>query len=110
MFERYIDSRFRERAYRVEKDAATGKLWLVVDQSHCCCSTSKNCWARWSAMARVRPRLSDFDCELPLSGDRHDMDKRIEFLDREGLAAQVIYPTVGLLVPGCRGALFDFLR
>jgi len=26
------------------------------------------------------------------------MDKRIEFLDREGLAAQVIYPSVGLFL------------
>jgi hypothetical protein len=32
LFERYIDARFRERAYRVEKDPATGRLRLVVDQ------------------------------------------------------------------------------
>src|SRR5579864_8527963 len=32
LFERYIDSRFRKRAYRVQKDPATGKLQLVVDQ------------------------------------------------------------------------------
>jgi len=25
------------------------------------------------------------------------MDRRVKFLDREGFAAQVIYPTVGLL-------------
>ena len=32
LFERYIDVRFRDRAYRVEKDPATGRLRLVVDQ------------------------------------------------------------------------------
>jgi len=32
LFERYIDPRFRERAFRVEKDAVTAKPRLVVDQ------------------------------------------------------------------------------
>jgi len=41
----------------------------------------------------VGRNLSNFDSELPLSSDWQDMDKRIEFLDREGLATQVIYPT-----------------
>jgi predicted TIM-barrel fold metal-dependent hydrolase len=41
--------------------------------------------------------LSNFDRELPLSSEWQDMDKRVEFLDREGLAAQVSYPTIGLL-------------
>jgi hypothetical protein len=31
LFERRIDARFRDRAYKVEKDPATGKRQLVVD-------------------------------------------------------------------------------
>jgi Amidohydrolase len=35
--------------------------------------------------------------DLPHSVEWQDMDRRVKFLDREGFAAQVIYPTVGLL-------------
>lgn len=31
LFERRIDARFRDRAYKVEKDPATGRRQLVVD-------------------------------------------------------------------------------
>jgi hypothetical protein len=31
LFERHIDARFRDRAYKVENDPATGKRQLVVD-------------------------------------------------------------------------------
>ena len=31
LFERRIDARFRDRAYKVQKDPATGKRQLVVD-------------------------------------------------------------------------------
>ena len=31
LFERYIDPKFRDRAYKVEKDPTTGKRRLVVD-------------------------------------------------------------------------------
>jgi hypothetical protein len=32
LFERRIDTRFRDRAYKVEKDPATGMRQLVVDK------------------------------------------------------------------------------
>ncbi len=31
LFERRVDARFRDRAYKVEKDPVTGKRQLVVD-------------------------------------------------------------------------------
>jgi predicted TIM-barrel fold metal-dependent hydrolase len=41
--------------------------------------------------------LSNFDRELPLSFEWQDMDKPVAFQNSEGFAAQVIYPTAGLL-------------
>jgi hypothetical protein len=99
LVERYIDSRFRERAYRVEKDAGTGKLRLVLDQRPLQLVDVEELPGAVVGYGEKEfgRDLSNFDCELPLSGDWQDMDKRIEFLDREGLAAQVIHPTVGSL-------------
>ena len=98
LFERYIDARFRERTYRVEKDPA-GKIQFVVDQKPLQVLDAEGVLRAVVGYGQKETgrNLSNFDPDLPLSSDWQDMDKRIEFLDREGLAAQVIYPTVGLL-------------
>jgi predicted TIM-barrel fold metal-dependent hydrolase len=99
LFERYIDARFRERTYRVENNPATGKLQFVVDRKPLQVLDAEGVLRAVVGYGQKEAgrNLSNFDSELPLSSDWQDMDKRIEFLDREGLAAQVIYPTVGLL-------------
>ena len=99
LFERYIDPRFRERTYRVQNDPDTGKLQFVVDQKPLQVLDAEGVLRAVVGYGQKETGrdLSNFDRELPLSSDWQDMDKRIEFLDREGLAAQVIYPTVGLL-------------
>ena len=44
--------------------------------------------------------VSHFDQYLALSPDWQDMHKRVAFLDAEGIDAQVLYPTLGLLWEG----------
>jgi hypothetical protein len=99
LFERYIDPSFRERAYRVEKDPANAKLRLVVDNKPLQMLDAEELLSAVVGYGQKESGrdLSNFDRGLPLSSEWQDMDKRIEFLEREGLAAQVIYPTVGLL-------------
>jgi len=99
LFERRIDARFRDRAYKVEKDPATGKRRLVVDNKPLRLLDAEELLSAISGYGQKESGhdLSSFDRDLPHSVEWQDMDRRVKFLDREGFAAQVIYPTVGLL-------------
>jgi uncharacterized protein len=99
LFERLIDARFRDRAYKVEKDPATGKRQLVVDNKPLRLLDAEELLSAVSGYGQKESGhdLSNFDRDLPYSAEWQDMDQRVKFLDREGFAAQVIYPTVGLL-------------
>jgi uncharacterized protein len=90
LFERYIEPRFRERAYRVQKDPNTGKLRLVVDGKPLQLLDVEELLSAVVGYGQKESgrNLSNFDRELPMSNDWQDINKRIEFLDREGFAAQ----------------------
>jgi predicted TIM-barrel fold metal-dependent hydrolase len=99
LFERYIDPKFRQRAYRVEKNPDTGKLRLLVDGKPLQLLDVEELLSAVVGYGQKEAgrNLSNFDRELPMSAEWQNMDRRIEFLDREGFGAQVIYPTIGLL-------------
>jgi len=99
LFERRIDQRFRDRAYRVEKDPGTGKRRLLVDNKPLRLLDAEELLSAISGYGQKESghNISNFDRDLPLSVEWQDMDERIKFLDQEGFAAQIIYPTVGLL-------------
>ena len=99
LFERYIDPSFRDRAYKAEIDPTTRRMRLVVDNKPLRLLDTEELLSAISGYGQKEGGrdLSTFDRELPYSADWQNMDKRLEFLDREGFAAQVIYPTVGLL-------------
>jgi hypothetical protein len=99
LFERRIDARFRDRVYKVQKDPATGKRQLVVDNKPLRLLDAEELLSAISGYGQKESGhdLSNFDRDLPHSVEWQDMDRRVEFLDREGFAAQIIYPTVGLL-------------
>ena len=70
LFERYIDARFRERTYRVEKDP-DGKLKLVIDQKplHVLDVEGVLRAVVGYGQKEAGRNLSNFDRDLPLSSD-----------------------------------------
>jgi len=70
LFERYIDARFRERTYRVEKDPA-GKIQFVVDQKPLQVLDAEGVLRAVVGYGQKETgrNLSNFDPDLPLSSD-----------------------------------------
>ena len=82
LFERYIDPKFRERAYKVEKDSTTGKRRLVVDNKPLQLLDVEELLSAIVGYGQKETGhdLTNFDRELPYSADWQNMDKRVEFL------------------------------
>jgi predicted TIM-barrel fold metal-dependent hydrolase len=102
LFDRYIDPRFRERAMRVARDSATGELTMLVDGKPMRLgNVAQLLGAVVSYGEKEQGRsLHDFDAYQFSSAQWQDMGRRVKFLDDEGFAAQVIYPTMGILWQG----------
>ena len=106
LYLQYIEPAYRERAMHVEQDSASGKLRMVVDNKSCGWGAkSTRCSASSSVMGRRKPavRLNEFDQSLYAGGDWQDMDKRMQFLDAEGIDYQVStppWPVMGRRSPG----------
>ncbi len=103
LYLRYIEPAYRERAMHVEQDSASGKLRMVVDHK------SMRLGSEIDEMLSIvvgygqkedGSALNEFDQSLYKGGDWQDMDKRMQFLDAEGIDYQVLYPTLGLLWEG----------
>jgi predicted TIM-barrel fold metal-dependent hydrolase len=99
LYEKYIDPQFRDRAFKVQTNPATGLRQMVVDNKALQLLDVEELLSAISGYGQKESGhdLSNFDRELPYSAEWEDMNKRIKFLDQEGFAAQVIYPTAGLL-------------
>ena len=100
LYLQYIEPAYRERAMRVERDSASGKLRMVVDNK------SMRLGSEIDEMLSIvvgygqkedGSALNEFDQSLYAGGNWQDMDKRLQFLDAEGIDYQVLYPTLGLL-------------
>ena len=102
LYVRYIDPAFRERAMRIDNDAASGDATIVVDGRPLKLINANDLLAAVVAYGQKEAgqAVSDFDRYLALSPDWQNMDKRVAFLDAEGIQAQVLYPTLGLLWEG----------
>ncbi|MBI3301290.1 MAG: hypothetical protein HYZ72_04330, partial [Deltaproteobacteria bacterium] len=102
LFERFIDPAYRDQAMRVEKDPATDAPSLVVEGRPLRILNVEELLAAVVGYGQKEAGhdLSDFDRYLTYSPDWQDMDKRVRFLDQEGIDCQVIYPTLGLLWEG----------
>ena len=99
LYEKYIDPQFRDRAFKVQTNPTTGLRQMVVDNKALQLLDVEELLSAISGYGQKESGhdLSNFDRELPYSAEWEDMNKRIKFLDQEGFAAQVIYPTAGLL-------------
>lgn len=104
VYPRYIDPAFRERAMRVERDPDSGKQRMLVDGRPMRLG-SRDIDEMLSIIVGYGQKeegsaLDEFDRSLMSGGDWQNMDKRVRFLDAEGIDYQVLFPTLGLLWEG----------
>jgi predicted TIM-barrel fold metal-dependent hydrolase len=102
LFERYTEPRFRDRTVRVERDSTTGQRALIVDGKPMVLVDVEELLGALVAYGQKESGadLGTFDRYLIESGRWQDMGERIRYLDAEGFAAQVIYPSLGLVWEG----------
>jgi predicted TIM-barrel fold metal-dependent hydrolase len=102
LFERYTDARYRDRTVRVARDSTTGKRALVVDGKPMLLVDVEELLGALVAYGQKEAggNLGTFDRYLIESGRWQDMGERVRYLDREGFAAQIIYPSLGLVWEG----------
>ena len=103
LFPRYVDPAYRERAMRVENDPNTGKPQMLVDNKPM--RVGNDVEEMLSTIVGFGQKeqgsaLNEFDRDVMAGGDWSNMDKRIQFLDTEGIDYQVLFPTLGLLWEG----------
>ncbi len=98
LFERFIDPPYRDRAMKLQKDPVSGAKKLVVDGKPMKIFDVEEFLGAVVGYGQKEAgrNLSNFDRYLAYSPDWQDMDKRVRFLDEEGIEKQVIYPTLGL--------------
>lgn len=103
LFPRYIEPAYRERAMCVINDPATGKQRMIVDGKpmHLGSDTEEMLSIIVGHGQKEEGHaLNEFDRSLIASTDWQDMDKRVQFIDAEGIDYQVLFPTLGLLWEG----------
>lgn len=102
LFERFIDPPYRERAMHVAKDPTSGAPRMVVDGKPMRFLDVDELLGAVVAYGQKEAdhNLTDFNRHLVFNAQWQDMDKRVQFLDEEGIDAQVLFPTLGLLWEG----------
>jgi predicted TIM-barrel fold metal-dependent hydrolase len=104
LYLQYIDPEYRDRAMHVAEDPTSGKQQMFVEGKRMRLGT-KDIDEMLSIIVGYGQKeegsaLNEFDRSLISGGDWQNMDKRIQFLDAEGLDYQVLFPTLGLLWEG----------
>ncbi|MBI3246727.1 MAG: amidohydrolase [Deltaproteobacteria bacterium] len=103
LFSRYIDPAYRERAMCVVNDPVTGKQRMIVDGKpmHLGNDTEEMLSTIVAHGQKEEGHaLNEFDRSLIDGGDWQNMNKRVKFLDAEGIDCQILFPTLGLLWEG----------
>jgi predicted TIM-barrel fold metal-dependent hydrolase len=87
---------------RYEKDPVSGEKKLLVDGRPMKIIDVDEALAAVVGYGQkeLGKNLTSFDRYLAYSADWQNMDKQVQFLDEEGFAYQVIYPTIGLFWEG----------
>jgi predicted TIM-barrel fold metal-dependent hydrolase len=104
LYLQYIDPEYRDRAMHVAEDPTSGKQQMFVDGKRMRLGT-KDIDEMLSIIVGYGQKeegsaLNEFDRSLMAGGDWQNMDKRVQFLDAEGLDYQILFPTLGLLWEG----------
>ena len=102
LFERYTDPRYRDRTVRVARSSTTGERSLIVDGKPMILVDVEELLGALVGYGQKESGadLGTFDRYLIESARWQDMSERVRYLDSEGFAAQVIYPSLGLIWEG----------
>lgn len=102
LFERHVDPRFRDRAVRLATDPASGKRAMLVENRPMKLRDVEETLGILSGYGQKEAGgdISTFDRYIAYSAGWQDMDARIRFIDAQGIAAQVIYPSLGIIWEG----------
>lgn len=102
LFEQHVEPRFRERAVRIASDPVTHKRAMVVDGKPMRLRDVEEVLGILSGYGQKEEggTISTFDRYAAYSSDWQDMAARARFLDAEGIASQVIYPSLGIIWEG----------
>lgn len=100
VFERYVEPAFRDRCFRV--DRANGQRSLIVDNKPMALIDVEELLGALVGYGQKETGkdLSSFDRYLLENDQWQDMGARVRFLDDEGFAKQILYPSLGLLWEG----------
>jgi predicted TIM-barrel fold metal-dependent hydrolase len=101
LWERYIEPKYRARCFRFERDPHSGRYAMLLD------GTRTTDFGKYTIEELLGVAvgygqkeeglgLGSFDPAAIFTHSLEDMDKRIAFLDQEGIESQFIYPTLGL--------------
>ena len=101
LWPRYIESRYRDRCLRFERDAATDQHVLLIDGQRITHSGDLTIEELMGVAVGYGQKergqgLKSFDFAAAFSQSLEDMGQRLQFLDQEGIESQFIYPTLGL--------------
>src|SRR5262245_51674375 len=99
LFEEHVEPRFRERAVRLATDPVTHQRARMVESNPMRLSDVEEVLGIVSGYGQKEEcgTTSTFDRYAAYSSDWQDMTARTRFLDAEGIASQVIYPSLGII-------------
>ena len=102
LFEQNVEARFRDRAVKIATDPVTHRRAMVVDGKPMRLRDVEEVLAILSGYGQKEEggTISTFDRYSVYSTEWQDMTARIRFLDTEGFASQIIYPTLGIIWEG----------
>jgi predicted TIM-barrel fold metal-dependent hydrolase len=102
LYQRYIDPGLRDRAVALGKDPGSGKRALLVDNKPMKLRDVEEVLGLLTAYGQKEAgrTLDNFDRYIAYSSEWQDMDARVRFMDSEGIAVQVIYPSIGIIWEG----------
>jgi predicted TIM-barrel fold metal-dependent hydrolase len=102
LFEQHVEPCFRERAVKIAIDPVTHRRAMVVDGKPMRLRDVEEVLAILSGYGQKEQggTTNTFDRYSVYSDEWQDMTARIHFLDAEGFATQIIYPTLGIVWEG----------
>jgi len=102
LWERYIEPQYRSHCLRFKRDPETGRHIMLVNEKKQVKGVGEFSLEQMIGVSvgygqkEEGKELGTFDFASAFNTSLEDMDRRIEFLEQEGIACQFIYPTLGL--------------
>jgi uncharacterized protein len=102
LYERHIDPVYRDRAVRIAGDPGSGKRVMLCDNRPMKLRDVDEVLGILSGYGQKETGrdISNFDRYMGYAEQWQDMDARVRFMDDEGIACQVIYPSLGIIWEG----------